>query len=121
MAPGEIRAPWLEQRYPRPWSREGAPWGNSGLSHGAGKGARWWDILHHGRRGKRRGARPTTLLADHEDILLPSAMEGAGDGVGKSGRAAAAWETRKKMVAAAWGLGVGVQKCLQLQGEGSYL
>jgi hypothetical protein len=40
-------------------------------------------------------------LADHGDILLSSAMEGAGDGMGKSGRAAAVWETRKKMVAAA--------------------
>jgi hypothetical protein len=49
------------------------------------------------------------LLADHGDILLPSAMEGAGDGVGNSGRDAAVWEKRKKVVAARENKGVGMK------------
>ena len=39
-------------------------------------------------------------------------MEGAGDGVGNSGRDAAVWEKRKKVVAARENKGVGMKKLL---------
>jgi hypothetical protein len=79
-----------------------------------GKGRRWREGTPWARRG-RKGAE---LPALGKEAWAPS----MGEGAARPDAAVRKKETgKKKKVAAVVFLGVGVQKCLHLQGDGSYL
>jgi hypothetical protein len=70
-----------------------------------------------------QGGAPREVLAAHQKGAPAMERKGAVlpvAGVGNPGRKMA-WGGRERLLAAVGFLGVGVQKCLHLLGEGSYL